>query len=56
MLPEGVRLYRKTKFKQEILNQIISEEFKNVILSDTTLYNMYSEDLLDSEIVSPLLY
>ena len=49
--PEGVRLYRKTKIKeQEILNQIISEEFKEVILSDTSLYNMYSEDLLESEI------
>ena len=49
--PEGVRLYRKTKIKeQEIINQIISEEFKEVILSDTSLYNMYSEDLLESEI------
>ncbi|MAO71637.1 MAG: hypothetical protein CMD02_03900 [Flavobacteriales bacterium] len=49
--PDGVRLYRKTKIKeQEILNKIISEEFKEVILSDTSLYNMYSQDLLESEI------
>ena len=32
------------------MNPIISEEFKEVILSDTSLYNMYSEDLLESEI------
>ena len=49
--PEGVRLYRKTKIKEkEIINQIIPEEFKEAILSDTTLYNLYSEDLLESEI------
>ena len=49
--PEGVRLYRKTKInEQKILNPIISEEFKEAILSDTSLYNRYSEDLLDSEI------
>ena len=56
--PEGVRLYRKTKIKeQEILNQIISDEFKDAILSDTSLYNLYSEDLLESEIskASPLI-
>ena len=49
--PEGVRLYRKTKInEQKMLNPIISEEFKEVILSDTALYKMYSEDLLNSEI------
>ena len=49
--PEGVRLYRKTKInEQKMLNPIISEEFKEAILSDTALYRMYSEDLLDSEI------
>ncbi|MBT6807860.1 MAG: hypothetical protein HOA52_00040 [Flavobacteriales bacterium] len=48
---EGVRLYRKTEVKEKpIINQIISEEFKQAILSDTSLYNLYSEDLLNSEI------
>ena len=33
------------------MNPIISEEFKEgFILSDTALYKLYSEDLLDSEI------
>jgi protein involved in polysaccharide export with SLBB domain len=48
---EGVKLYRKTEVleKKKHTNSI-SEDFKNVILSDTSLYNMYSEDLLKSEL------
>ena len=44
-------MYRKTEVleKKKHTNSI-SEDFKDVILSDTSLYNMYSEDLLKSEL------
>jgi len=50
---EGVKLYRKTKVlkKRNLSENRISEEFKQVILSDTGLYNTYSEDLLNSELL-----
>ena len=48
---EGVRLYRKTEILEKKSNiNHISEDFKNVILSDTSLYKKYSEDLLKSEL------
>ena len=49
---EGTRIYRKTKImQQEILGQVLSEEFKEAILSDTSLYNLYSDDLINSELI-----
>ena len=49
---EGVKLYRRIKVmsKEEESDNIISEEFKEAILSDTALYEKYSEDLLNSEL------
>ena len=49
---EGVKLYRKTKVLQNenSSDNIFSSEFKAEILSDTGLYNKYSEDLLNSEL------
>ena len=48
---EGVKLYRRTTiFSKEKSDNIISEEFKEVILSDTALYKKYSEDLFNSEL------
>jgi polysaccharide biosynthesis/export protein len=48
---EGVKLYRRTKiFSKEKSDNIISEDFKEVILSDTALYEKYSEDLFNSEL------
>jgi len=49
--PEGVKLYRKTVvIQKEPLENKISTEFKEVILSDTSLYKIYSEDLLKTEL------
>ena len=49
---EGTRIYRKTKImQQEIFGQVLSEEFKEAILSDTSLYNLYSDDLINSELI-----
>ena len=47
---EGVKLYRKTKVMSKEEENIISEEFKEVILSDTALYKKYSKDLVNSEL------
>lgn len=47
---EGVKLYRKTKVMSKEEENIISEEFKEVILSDTSLYRKYSKDLVNSEL------
>ena len=48
---EGVKLYRRTKvFSKEKSDNRISEDFKEVILSDTALYEKYSEDLFNSEL------
>ena len=49
---EGVRLYRKTEVYKNIKSNKyrISEDFKNIILSDTSLYKKYSKDLLKSEL------
>ena len=49
---EGTRIYRKTKImQQEKFGQVLSEEFKEAILSDTSLYNLYSDDLINSELI-----
>ena len=49
--PEGVRLYRKTAVSEKAVDAtIFSEEFKQAILLDTALYNLYSEELLNSEL------
>ncbi len=48
---EGVKLYRRTKVMSKEEENIISEEFKEVVLSDTALYKKYSKDLVNSALV-----
>ena len=47
---EGVKLYRRTKVMSKEEENVISEEFKEVILSDTALYKKYSKDLVNFEL------
>ena len=48
---EGVKLFRRTKvISKEKSDNKIYKEFKEVILSDTTLYKKHSEDLFNSEL------